>query len=693
MKEVMFRYDYPTREWVRTEDEAFTGKPPENLESIVVMNLPASRVVWCEEHQAGEKVAEWRDGELTTEDGCRMRGLVCEIPYPERSHWYDPPLERVSRVMRWRVSYREEDGTVLIFSDVAQIVLGYIYDNKKKTTKRIPKVRGFACKSVMLRLSPIVVLPKKCEPEIPSPVADTALEFLVEDAERRFGARPQLPKGIHDELFANGWLRLKAFLEWPFHMELMVLRPYFRLSKKDLEELGHDASDIFPVLCRRFKMPATLELREALMERPLAVPITAALKRHGVRKFSLARQFFRLPALFGEPLFNKDGGEYLPIGDSCTYSSKEYSPELFEDEAAMRQLCQSRSWYTHGFEASIFYAQWRLHREGEEKLAQHLLALNEHWEPRYKNAIATFYLHYPDIPEDVREDILRKGFTVGVQNRMIAAVNRIKLGVPDFPCSPEAKSYECRIGLFSFRLVKSRAELEELGKRLHSNGALPQNNAPLRFAVYRGDKPVAFLTVRESLRIITHTEGTGFEQTMQKGEIHIACLRWLKWTGLYKRLEPFMEEEWVYLDEDVRAEPLEPDDKEESLYDMMTLPEEEIREGYYTRFHQILMEVRPLLFVADREMCGDEMAFLMRLLPCGERIYRAAFSGNREAQMVLSECYDGGSAYSTLFADKEEEQGFIDALLAGKVERKNIYYKERAAFWRQQAGDIGKEKE
>ena len=180
MNEIMFRYDYPSRTWVRAEDEAFTGRP-EELTSIVVMNQPASRMVWCDAHQACEKVAEWKDGELTTEDGCRMRGLVCEIPYPERTHWYDPPLERVSRVMRWRVSYREEDGTVLILSDVAQMVLGDIYDNKKKSKNRIPKVRSFVCKSVMIRLAPISILPKKVEPDIPSPVADAAIEFLVGD--------------------------------------------------------------------------------------------------------------------------------------------------------------------------------------------------------------------------------------------------------------------------------------------------------------------------------------------------------------------------------------------------------------------------------------------------------------------------------------------------------------------------------
>ena len=690
MNEIMFRYDYPSRTWVRAEDEAFIGRP-EELTSIVVMNLPASRMVWCDEHQACEKVAEWKDGELTTEDGCRMRGLVCEIPYPERTHWYDPPLERVSRVMRWRVSYRKEDGTVLILSDVAQMVLGDIYDNKKKTKKRVPKVRSFVCKSMMLRLAPISILPKKVEPDIPSPVADAAIEFLAVEAEKRFGARPQLPKGIHDELFANGWLRLKAFLEWPFHMELIYLRPYFRLTKKDLEELGHDPSDIFPMLCRRFEMSATRELRDAYRERALALPVTSVLKKHGVRNFSLIRQFFGFRALFGEPLFHKNGGEYLSIGDSCVQAGKEYPPELFEDEAAMRQMCRSRSRYVYGFEASVFYAQWRLHREGEEKLAQHLLELNRHWEPRYKSAMITFYLYYPDIPVELREDILSEGFTVEVQNRMIAVVNRIKLGVPDFSCDREAKSYECRIGLFSFRLIKSRGELADFVARLNNSSmrssSFRQNDGALHFSVYRGDKPVAALTIRADWAIAMHTEGTTLEQTLQRGEIHIACLRWLKWTGLYKRLEPFMEEEWVYLDEDVRAEPLEPEDKKESLYDMMTLPETEIREGYYTRFHQLLMQARPLLSVADREMCGDEMEFLMRLLPCGERIYRAAFDGNREARMVLSECYDGGSAYSTLFADEEEERGFIDALLAGKRDRKNNYYKERAAFWKQQAGD------
>ncbi len=686
-KEIIFLFDPPREGWVRCEDLAFAGEI-ERLAPIVAVKRPEGKMIWCDEHHAYERIKTWQEAELTTEVGCRIRGPICEVACLKDCLYY---TERFSRPLRWRVSYLEEDGTVFIACDVAQIVFGETRDrNRKKLTPR-PLVRAFRCEGASLRLSPILLLPPKACEQIPSPVADAALEFLLDDAERRFGARPKLPKGLHDELFADGRKRLTAFLHWPFHMEFMYLLPYFRTQQGDLERLGHDPSDVFPIICRQFHLDATPELREAYRERALALPITAILWRHGVRDFSLVRQFFHLTSFLGEALINPKGGDELRIGDSMNYPDSECPKELFEDEEAMRLLCQDR--WVYGFNGSIFYCHWRLYKEGEKKLASHLRELNDHWESRYKSAFALFYKYYPDIPPEIREDILRDCLSVKNQNRMIAAVNRTRLGLPDLTFEQDAERYECKMGPYSFRLIKSRTEGNVFLRKLYNSGwqfasFLQDDGAPC-FAVYRGETPSAAVCIHgASLRMTFNRHGTSLEQILEAAATYVACLRWLKWTGLYRRFEPFVEESQIYIDEAVQAEPLPPADVGASLHALLHLPEEKITEGYYIQLHRLLMEARPYPFVVpEEETRGDELAYLWHLFPYGERIYRAAFAGNAEAQHVLSKCYCNVGAGNTLFTDGEQDASWIDKLLRNEKEEEKTFHQQRAEYWERRAVD------
>ncbi len=692
-EELIFLYDPPKKEWVRQKAGAFAGEI-ERLTPIVAVKRPEGQRVWCDEHHAYEKIKVWQEAGLTTEAGCQMRGPICEAACL-KERLYD--TERFSLPLRWRVSYLEEDGTVFIACDAAQIVFGESRDRSRKKLTPRPLIRGFRCEGISLRLSPMLLLPPKACENIPSPVADAALEFLLSDADRRFGSRPQLPKGLRDELFADGRKRLTAFLHWPFHMEFMYLLPYFRTRQGDLERLGHDPSDVFPMLCRQFDLNAAPELYEAYRERALALPIAAVLRKHGVRDYSLARHFFHLSAFLGEALIQPQGGDTLPVGDFMNYADSEYPREIFEDDAAMRLLCQDR--WAHGFNASIFYCRWRLYMEGEEKLARHLLKLNEHWEPRYKSAFAMFYKYYPDIPPDIRDEILRGGFSVETQNRMIAAVNRTRLGLPDLTSEQGSERYECKMGVYSFRLIKSRTEGNVFLKKLCNSGwqfasFLQDDGAPC-FAVYRGETPSAAVNIHgSSLRMAFNRRGTSLEQTLEHAATYVACLRWLKWTWLYQRFAPFVEESQIYIDEEAAAEPLAPADAGVSLHDLLHLPEEKITDGYYTQLHRLLLEARPYPFVVpEEETRGNESAYLWHLFPYGERIYRAAFAGNAEAQHVLSRCYCDGGAYNTLFMDKEQDASWIDNLLRNEKDEGKTFYQQRAAYWERRALESEAEKE
>ena len=85
------------------------------------------------------------------------------------------------------------------------------------------------------------------------------------------------------------------------------------------------------------------------------------------------------------------------------------------------------------------------------------------------------------------------------------------------------------------------------------------------------------------------------------------------------------------------------------------------------------------------------MAYLMRLFPYGERIYRAAFAGNREAQLVLSKCYDNGWHDTTLFMDEDEEKENIEGLLCGLQTSPNAFRKARGEYWKKRAAGVERE--
>lgn len=674
MQERIFRFDIPSHEWTECTEDKYGIGAPECVPTIVILNrqdaetLPIRQVVWCEKHHAYEDVNGWEDDTLTTDAGCRMWGFAAEVTQ------YGRPRHETAQkaTFCWRVVCRD-DGTVFIGAGNATVWMRKRTDPISKERIFIPQVKAARSEGLSLPI------PAKRSPSqgnvfpIPSVIADAAIEYLREKEERARGRKIALPPYSHRGSFADGTIRLFAFLHDPLHMALWYYRGFFQGSGTLKRAIPCGDEDIFPYLCEAVGCEPTEAMRARFGENPIFPATAALLKYLGVREESLQLRFSSMRTFFGE----SPADALHRLGQHPFSPSWQGTPpsNIFADAEAAHAFMQAGNGSNSEWTAMLLYCRWRLFHEGEERLAEHLYDMNVRWDPRFMDAARVFYGCWPDMPDTMRSDLLREGLTEKMHNRMIRLANEKGLGRPDFSYPPEAKGYECRIGDYVFRLIDSRAELHSL---LWEVGVLDwekqlgaRDNGILRVAMYRKEKIAAVIILdgQANLRFDGHYNEDNTK--LQSAQIRIAFLRWLKWTGLYQKYEPFYETDYAYLREDVRAEPLA--GCPSRLWDMFFLPEEGFRPGDYIRLYQMLIKAKLSCFVTPpREAFPTEMEYLMQVFPYGQAIYRAAladehqepfedaekkfimqlldpgakpeyreaFTGNREAAYVLSLLYD-----------------------------------------------------
>ena len=680
MQERIFRFDIPSHDWTECTDEKYGAGDPECVPHFVVVSeqedtmLPMRQKVWCETHQMYEEVKGWQGDTLTTSAGCRMWGFATEITNLSESAYYSGKPATIC----WRVSQRE-DGTVFIGRVNGWISTLRCWEFQREDLADVPYWSLGPSQGLSLRLFPKQIFPQKPSISIPSIVADAALDYLLDAAEAQYGKRPRLPACSHNGSFSNGMTRLLAFLDYPFHMALWYYKDFFG-SWHQKKTLAEDEENIFPYLCEGLNLQPTEELRTHFERNPLALAVTALLRVFGVKTPSLMDNFMDKETLFGESpayvLHHK-----LSQNLFSSPQRGDFSSDLFENDETARSFLKGVEASYYGWEEMLFYCRWRLFKEGEERLAAHLRDMDAHWTPRFLKTVKLFCHNYPDLSAALRDDLLREGLTVEMHNRMIRRVNEKAIGKPDFSYSPEEKRYECRIGDYTFRLIESNTDFRAVlaaAEIYGGNNFLNQpDNGILRVAMYKNGKAVAVILLSGVSKLIYDLHLCGCHE-LQEASLRIAYLRWMNWTGLYKKHGLFYEEDYPYLTEEVHAEPLE--NKPSSLYEMLRLPEEKIRHGYYIQLYRMLKEACLQTFlVPSRHPCdeedkhltrqssllepnsGSEMDYLMRVFPYGERIYKAAFRGVREAQKVLSLCYANGYYKPLLPKDEERAKYWANA--------------------------------
>ena len=617
---------------------------------------PAQQEVWCAEHHAYEAVDKLGEMELTTKDGCHLQGLL-----QEGVHWQGDELAKIPfSPIRWRVIYHEHMGAVALIRDTPEIWWGRNTDKRTNEVVWVPDLRGFRTEEVTFRFREETILREKHCQDIPNCVAEAALAYLVEAAEVEFGKRPNLPANLHKPPFLdNGRLQLEAFLHNPFDMNLYLLKEVCSYGNKNTAIFSRHSKNGFALICDYLNLKLSDFVKESYAANPYAPIIIAILQALGIKQPQLIQPFLAEPKFFGSSfpiVCKKDLGIY----DANYIRQETFSKEFFEDDEAVRTMLLAR----RGFRSSdnkvhlSFYCQWYLYQTDEETLANHLLDLQKNWEPRYWHFLESFYNYYPDISADMRQKILTEGCGLEVENAMIDAINKRKLNWPDFFYTEEEQRYACKIGDFEFKLIHTSEEFHAIMRIILSCSPLMhpsiKNDGVLRVAVLKAGRNVACLLVHKIVKtIIQHNGGGIYDSSFYEADIRTAVLRWLKWTGLYKKYGPYYESDYEVLDQDVEAEPIQ-EKGQNNLYVLLHLPEEDIRPGYYLQLEAALAENKILYrSVPEDKEFFSEYEYLMATYPYAERIYKAAIAGNPEAQKALAMCYGSSEYYSLIKYNKE----------------------------------------
>ena len=617
---------------------------------------PTQQEVWCAEHNVYEAVDKLGEMELTTKDGCHLQGLL-----QEGVHWQGDELAKIPvSPIRWRVIYHEDMGAVALIRDTPEIWWGRNTDKRTNEVVWVPDLRGFRTEEVTFRFREERIYREKHCQDIPDCVADAALAYMADAAVDEFGQRPSLPANLHKLPFLdNGRLQLEAFLHNPFDMNLYLLKEVCSYGNKNTAIFSRHSKNGFALICDYLNLKLSDFVKESYAANPYAPIIIAILQALGIKQPQLIQPFLAEPKFFGSSfpiVCKKDLGIY----DANYIRQETFSKEFFEDDEAVRTMLLAR----RGFRSSdnkvhlSFYCQWYLYQTDEETLANHLLDLQKNWEPRYWHFLESFYNYYPDISADMRQKILTEGCGLEVENAMIDAINKRKLNWPDFFYTEEEQRYACKIGDFEFKLIHTSEEFHALMRIILSCSPLMhpsiKNDGVLRVAVLKAGRNVACLLVHKIVKtIIQHNGGGIYDSSFYEADIRTAVLRWLKWTGLYKKYGPYYESDYEVLDQDVEAEPIQ-EKAQNNLYVLLHLPEEDIRPGYYLQLEAALAENKILYrSVPEDKEFFSEYEYLMATYPYAERIYKAAIAGNPEAQKALAMCYGSSEYYSLIKYNKE----------------------------------------
>lgn len=694
MEEKVFCRDCKSGEWTEC---ATTDTPMRPL--VVVYRqegagMPMERMIWCEVHKTYEYIEYFSGNHITTKAGCEMEGLPVELLQCERGRARE---EAAIAPLYWRVC-RKKGGGVFLALYTAEIVMLTQWDAQIGKRTPVPKARlgSFQGGSLQLLPDPKTPIVLNSMPSVPSAVADAAIEMLAEDAELRFGKRPVLPSYVHSGRFTDGRKRLTAFLNHPFHIALWLYAGQFLRGNMNYKRaVPKPGEDPFPYLAEALCLAPSKKLREQFEKNPCCLGTIAILRILGVQDEAFCEPFLDSWSIFGglpSNILNEMGASpFRPPFKG------EYTADVFADREALRALVSNQRGVYQAWDSLIFYCRWRLYRQGEKSLADHLLNMQKKWTPRLMNAVQVFHRCFLDMPEELLEKVLREGLTIDCHNQMICLANEELLGQRPFSYNDEEEGYECRIGEYTFRLIRDYAEFRAMASKVHNIGNwfnAPQlDDGTLRVSMHKHGQPIAIILLHGIARLFCAGSSGTSSEALVAAPTRIAYLRWMKWTGLYKKYEPFYAEDYEILSEDVHAEPL--DKRPTRLREMLSMPQEAFRPGDYLRLYQMLEAANLEHFIMPpRQACDNEMDYLMQVFPYGEAIYRAAFGTKSEDSPysppgqddLMRHVFPKWEEPVAQEAPKNREAAFVLSLLYGKgyppILPKD---EERAAYWKKQS--------
>ena len=638
MQDIVFQQDVRKGEWKECHDTRFTDDDIALLPIVLLVRYSSERTgikwekAWCHNHQAYEAVLEYTDSGFVTETGCHLEGLTVPVSnnvYQSYYSYYDEPNTNVA--LRWRVRIQPDRETVYLIYDVADIFFAWKWEEEQKDFLPVPKATSRKSYSTVISLS--MEAQSNLPRDTPSPVLHCAMKALLSKTDTIYGEQIQTPmflSGKNEAQKPCSNQEALAFLHRPLDMNIFFFRKYFLPHSKhgDFDELfPPNQRENFLPLMEAFGLTPTDELRSAYEKNPLAVIFNMMLPELGITGRENIQKFYHLTSFCGKDM------------------SVSYRNELFFDPLHQKTKDVKESEEQRDYENLRFYCLWRREQESEQELAEHLLSVQKDWRKWMYRSLEMFRKYFHNVSVSLRKEILRDGISADVHDHLAMLEQAFLQHHGDAPCGEKELSWECRINDYNFRLVNSINTFQEISRPtefLFPSRSDLQGN--VLFTVERNGRYIATLQIHD--RIVEKFDIRDFRDPILGAKCRTACLAWFRHNGFEMKFA-LSEDCYRALNQELIVEPVDADAEWESmsLMDMLELPESSIRNGYYLHLYRKLAETgllrRPAPSLAD-----DEHTYLLEKFPLCNRIFKAAFEGNPEAQYVTSLCYRDGYIFA-----------------------------------------------
>lgn len=232
--------------------------------------------------------------------------------------------------------------------------------------------------------------------------------------------------------------------------------------------------------------------------------------------------------------------------------------------------------------------------------------------------------------------------------------------------------WACSINGYNFRQIRDERAFHNIRKHYEA-GYVPKEDFQDKayFCVERDGRTLCIMVIDGNR--ITHIDDISRRDVILWASLHIVIHKWREMHELIYDNGFVMEDVRLWAGREFRIVPLPADEWENvSLRELLVIPEEEIKAGYYLQLYRKLYATG-LLFTGSKPSADeDEIACLQQQWPFAGRILSAAEAGNPEAQYVMHLLYADGNF--NLFHEpdyRRSEQWYKKAVESGWLQQRS----------------------
>lgn len=630
MKELAFRYDLETDDWVECKTEKFIHDDIEKLPYVILLDFHGYFVqtekVWL---KGSDDCFDWQGvdkGMTILPSGERVNALILKTDATEDYNWR---TDISSAIGRWRIYVK--DTRITLSADIAKMRM--VSNHSNEQMPYVPRIRWhYVSMSIDTDKWESALFPpglgrnKDIEIEInnkryeyvPPKVCRTVQAFLQERVNATEGIFPTI---MMEKCYEH---QLTAFIERPFDLNITFLKSFIGEDAYEVM-FPRNQKDNYTPLCQYLDINPPKSMRKAYAINPYSVIIYMLLRQLGFTDINLIRRMFVNDYIF------------------C-YSVNDFVYST-EDKKVLAKPANNRI----SLEV-IEEACKKLLVDGNEMFAIKILCdlSGGKWHGWQRDSIEMYVHCYNYLSQQLKLRIAHKGFTETIHDELVEVLNYYGVDIPEvhiISYEPQYLDLECNINGYDISLVHRQSELGKIGKVLHNCVASYANRvgtAHCMIAVVRlGEEYVACIEL-DKREII---QARGFANNGLDGEVCAVLNYWAKKNNLVdsRNILEIKEDitDYVFnVTKMVHRRTI----AEMTLQEFLDLPSEQIekiKSKYFTLLYEKMKKQVNVIRVAPPPWMQfkDETAYLRYVIPWAERLIRAAENNDEQAVEIIGRLF------------------------------------------------------